>query len=162
MRARKWLDCFIASDNKINCTVAKDATERRIKMTKIIELAHLLGEEIAKSEQIKNLEEAKAVFQADAELQSKMSEYETDRMLLGQEFAKNTDEADQKAIADLRARIEELTKEISANAKYIAFAEAQNNMNALMAEVNEEIKFCITGERPAKCTHDCSTCSGCH
>jgi cell fate (sporulation/competence/biofilm development) regulator YlbF (YheA/YmcA/DUF963 family) len=131
-------------------------------MTKIIELAHNLGEEIAKSDEIKNLETAKAAFQADAELQSKMSEYEADRLLLGQEFAKDTAEADQKAIADLRARIEELTSEISKNAKYIAFAEAQNAMNALMAEVNAEIKFCITGERPSQCTHDCSTCSGCH
>ncbi len=131
-------------------------------MTKIIELAHLLGEEIAKSDEIKNLEKAKGVFQSDADLQSKMSEYETDRMLLGQEFSKDTDEADQKAIADLRARIEELTKEISANQKYIDFAEAQKAMNELMAEVNAEIKFCITGERPAECTHDCSTCSGCH
>ena len=131
-------------------------------MTKIIELAHSLGEEIAKSDEIKNLEVTKAAFQADAELQSKMSEYEADRLLLGQEFAKETAEADQKAIADLRARIEELTAEISKNEKYIAFAEAQNAMNALMAEVNAEIKFCITGERPTKCTHDCSTCSGCH
>ena len=131
-------------------------------MTKIIELAHNLGEEIAKSDEIKNLEAAKAAFQADAELQAKMSEYEADRLLLGQEFAKETDQADQKAIADLRARIEELTSMISKNEKYIAFAEAQNAMNALMAEVNAEIKFCITGERPAACTHDCSTCSGCH
>jgi tetratricopeptide (TPR) repeat protein len=28
-------------------------------------------------------------------------------------------------------------------------------------DVNAEIKFCITGERD-NCTHDCSTCSGCH
>ena len=131
-------------------------------MTKIIELAHKLGEEIAKSEEIANLEATKAEFQSDKELQDKMSEYETDRMLLGQEFSKATDEADQKAIADLRARIEELTKEISASVKYQKFAAAQQAMNALMAEVNAEIKFCITGERPSDCTHDCSTCKGCH
>ena len=34
-------------------------------------------------------------------------------------------------------------------------------MNKLMTEVNAEIKFCITGERE-DCTHDCSTCRGCH
>ena len=131
-------------------------------MTKIIELAHKLGEEIAKSEEIANLEAAKGEFQSDKELQDKMSEYETQRMLLGQEFSKSTDEADQKAIADIRARIEELSKEISANEKYQKFAAAQQAMNALMAEVNAEIKFCITGERPSDCTHDCSTCKGCH
>ncbi len=131
-------------------------------MTKIIELAHALGEEIAKSEEIKNLEAAKAAFQADAELQGKMSEYEAERLLLGQELAKDADEIDERAVADLKARIGELTAEITKSPNYIVFSEAQNAMNALMAEVNAEIKFCITGERPASCTHDCSTCSGCH
>ena len=59
-------------------------------------------------------------------------------------------------------RAEELTKEISASEKYQKFAAAQQAMNALMAEVNAEIKFCITGERPSTCTHDCSSCAGCH
>ena len=131
-------------------------------MTKIIELAHALGEEIAKSDEIAALEKAKAVFEADAELQSKMSEYEAERRLLGEEFSKPTDQADEKAIADLRARIEELTREITANVNYSAFASAQQAMNALMNSVNAEIKFCITGERPDNCSHDCSTCSGCH
>lgn len=131
-------------------------------MTKIIELAYALGDEIAKSNEIKNLEAAKGAFQSDAALQDKMNEYEADRMLLGQEFSKNSDEIDQRAVADLRARIEELSSEISKHPLYIAFSEAQQAMNALMAEVNAEIKFCITGERPEKCTHDCSTCSGCH
>ena len=130
-------------------------------MTKIIELAHQLGAEIAKSDEIKTLNETKNAFDSDAELQALMSEYEADRMLLGQEYAKNEKEIDEKAIADLRARIEELTREISKNNIYIAFANAQQNMNKLMADVNAEIKFCITGERD-NCTHDCSTCSGCH
>ncbi len=122
----------------------------------------MLGEEIAKSDEIKNLEATKEAFQSDAALQNKMGEYEAERMLLGQEFAKNPDEADARAIADLRARIEELSSEIGSDPKYIAFAEAQRAMNALMADVNAEIKYCITGERPSDCTHDCSTCKGCH
>lgn len=130
-------------------------------MTKIIELAHQLGVEIAKSEEIKNLNETKNAFDSDAALQALMSEYEADRVLLGQEFSKAESEIDEKAIADLRARIEELTREVSQNPVYIAFAAAQQAMNKLMADVNAEIKFCITGERN-NCTHDCSTCSGCH
>lgn len=130
-------------------------------MTKIIEIAHMLGMEIAASQEIADLESAKAAFESNAELQAKMAEYEAERKLLGEEFSKSTDEADQKAIADLRARIEELTAEISSNPVYAAFAAAQRNMNKLMADVNAEIKFCITGERD-DCTHDCSTCKGCH
>ncbi len=131
-------------------------------MTKIIELAHNLGEEIAKSEEIKNLTEAKDAFDKDLALQEKMSEYEADRRLLGEEFSKNTEEADQKAIADLKARLEELGKEITASATYQVFANAQAAMDALMNDVNGEIRYCITGERPSTCTHDCSSCAGCH
>ena len=130
-------------------------------MTKIIELAHALGMEIAKSDEIVNLENAKAVYDADAELQAKMSEYETHRRLLGAEFSKPETEIDEIAVANIRARIDELTKEISSNPVYITFATAQQALNKLMADVNAEIKFCITGERD-DCTHDCSTCSGCH
>lgn len=130
-------------------------------MTKIIELAHALGEEIAKSDEIKNLNRAKEAFDSNEELQKKMSEYEAERLLLGQEFAKPTEEADKIAIANLKARIQELTAEISKNPVYIDFANAQNLMNNLMNSVNAEIKFCITGQRPESCTHDCSTCGGC-
>ncbi|MBQ7356384.1 MAG: YlbF family regulator [Clostridia bacterium] len=127
---------------------------------RIIQIANMLGMEIAKSDEIKTLEAAKEAFQTDAELQSLMSEYETDRMLLAEEFSKS--EVDEGAASTLRKRIEELGEIITKNPNYIAFSEAQRGMNALMADVNAEIKFCITGERPTECTHDCSTCSGCH
>ena len=130
-------------------------------MNKIIELAHALGEEIAKSEEIKNLEAAKDAYSKDADLQAKMSEYETERRLLGEEFSKDASEMDEKAIANLKARMEELSAIICQNEVYVAFANAQKAMNDLMASVNDEIKFCITGERPSACTHDCSTCKGC-
>lgn len=127
---------------------------------RIIQIANMLGMEIAKSDEIKALEDAKAKYQSDEALQALMSEYETDRVLLAEEFSKS--EVDQGVATNLRNRIEELTSEITKNPNYIAFSEAQRGMNALMADVNAEIKFCITGERPTECTHDCSTCSGCH
>ena len=130
-------------------------------MTKIIELAHALGEEIAKSDEIKNLEASKKAFESDAELQSKMSEYETERKLLREEFNKADAEDNLAAIEALKKRLEELSVEITANTHYTDFANAQNALNSLMDSVNAEIKFCITGERPATCTHDCSTCGGC-
>ena len=131
-------------------------------MTKIIELAHTLGEAIAESEEIKNLDLAQTAYQSDAELQAWLAEHETDRRLLADEFSKNPDEVDEKAIADIRSRMDELTTLILANANYTAFANAQKAMNELMTAVNDEIKFVITGVRPDHCTHDCSTCGGCH
>lgn len=131
-------------------------------MTKIIELAHALGEEIAKSEEIRALESAKDAFQADEPLQKMMAEYDAERRALGAEFAKNADESDKTVIENLKKRLEELSAEIMKNDNYTNFAAAQQAMDALMADVNAEIKYCITGERPSTCTHDCSSCAGCH
>ena len=89
-----------------------------------------------------------------------MREYETERTLLREEFNK-ADEDNQAAIEALKKRLEELSLEITANSHYTNFANAQNALNNLMDSVNAEIKFCITGERPSTCTHDCSTCGGC-
>ena len=131
-------------------------------MTKIIELAHMLGDEIAKSEEIRNLEAAKNAFQADEPLQKMMEEYDVERRALSAEFAKSAEESDKTVIETLKNRLEELPREITKNENYSNFAAAQQAMDALMADVNAEIKFCITGERPSTCTHDCSTCAGCH
>ena len=131
-------------------------------MTKIIELAHLLGEEIAKSEEIRTLEAAKNAFQSDEPLQKMMQEYDVERRALGAEFAKNAEESDKTVIENLQKRLEKLSAQIMKNDNYANFAAAQQAMDALMADVNAEIKFCITGERPSTCTHDCSTCAGCH
>ena len=131
-------------------------------MTKVIELAHALGEEIAKSDEIRSLEAAKNAFQADEPLQKMMAEYDAERRALGAEFAKNAEDADKTVIENLKKRLEELSAEIMKNENYTAFSIAQQAMDALMADVNAEIKFCITGERPSTCTHDCSSCAGCH
>ena len=130
-------------------------------MTKIIELAHALGEEIARSEEMRLLELTKSIYDADEPLQEKMREYQTEKALLAQEFSKEPDQADKIAIENLKNRLEELSREITANQNYTDFADAQKAVNDLMNSVNAEIKFCITGERPSECTHDCSTCSGC-
>ena len=131
-------------------------------MTKIIELAHTLGLAIAESDEIKALEIAKEAYESDADLQAKLAEYETDRKLLTEEFIKEDSETKEAAVSKLREHMEALAAEIVVNEKYVAFTNAQQALNDLMAEVNAEIKFCITGERPAECTHDCSTCKGCH
>ena len=131
-------------------------------MTKIIELAHTLGIAISESDEIRALSLAKEAYDSDAALQAKLAEYETDRKLLTEEFIKEDNDTKEETVAKLREHMESLAAEIVVNEKYVAFTQAQDALNALMAEVNAEIKFCITGERPSDCTHDCSTCKGCH
>ena len=58
----------------------------------------------------------------------------------------------------IQARIESLYHTIVENPILIAYNSATEAVNALMNEVNSEITFQITGERP--CAHDCSSCGG--
>ena len=100
-------------------------------MTKIIELAHTLGLAIAESDEIKALEIAKDAYEADAALQAKLSEYETDRKLITEEFIKDDvdEEAKQAAVQKLRDHMEALAAEIVVNEKYVAFTNAQQKLN---------------------------------
>lgn len=131
-------------------------------MEKIIELAHALGEEIAKSNEMDVLKITKNAYEKDEKLQAKLAEYEAERKLLADEFNKDPEAQDVTVIENVKARMDELGREILGHPLYIAFSKAQEGMNELMQNVNDEIKFCITGERPEHCTHDCSTCHGCH
>ncbi len=128
-------------------------------MDEIIAKAHELGEKIAASDAMRRLVAAKDAYDADTDLGALLREYETDRQLLGEQFSK--EEQDAAVVTSLREKLEELTGKIFANKHYTDFTSAQKDVNDIMAKVNAEIKFCITGERPSECTHDCSTCGGC-
>ena len=62
----------------------------------------------------------------------------------------------------IQDRINELYEQITASPLYKELEEAQNAVNELMNAINNTITFAITGEMPSNCTHDCSTCGGCH
>ena len=47
---------------------------------------------------------------------------------------------------------------IGINKEYI---DAKKEFDAMVNQVNQMLNFYITGQDP-NCTHDCSTCGGCH
>ncbi|MBP3437287.1 MAG: YlbF family regulator [Clostridia bacterium] len=129
-------------------------------MKTVAECAKLLGEAIANDEAVKAFNAAKKAFEEDADLQSAIREYNVQRMLLGQEFAKDADSQSQELIATLQTRIDELYLTVTESSSYILYNQTQEGVSALMQQVNSDINFYAFGERP--CTHDCSTCSsGC-
>ena len=63
----------------------------------------------------------------------------------------------------VKKRIGELYNEIVNNPAYTAYVQAEEQIGNLMKEVNDELNFRITGERPqSACTGNCSSCGGCH
>ena len=121
---------------------------------KVMELAIALGQAIKEDERIKKMEAAKAAFDSDKEIQSLILEYNTQRVALGEEYKKDTQ--DKEFIEVINKRIDELYNSIVSNEVFIAYNATQDEVNKFMNEVNGEITFQITGERP--CTHDCSSC----
>ena len=126
----------------------------------IMELAALLGKTLKEDERLIKLEEAKKEYTSDAELQKKLVEYEVQQRALQAEMTKP--ERDTMFIDIIQNRIDQLYKEITESPVFIRLSETQAEVNELMNAVNATITANITGETPSSCTHNCSTCGGCH
>ena len=126
----------------------------------IMEIAALLGKTLKEDDRLKALEAAKEAYTSNAELQKKLVEYEVQPRALQGEITKP--ERDTAFIDIIQNRIEQLYKEITEDADFVKLNEVQAEVNELMNAVNATITANITGEMPSSCTHNCSTCGGCH
>ena len=125
----------------------------------IFELAAELGKALKDDEKLVRLDAAKKVYESDSDLKKKMVEYEVQQKALQVELTR--DERDTLFIDTIQKRIDTLYREIMEHPVFMELNEAQSEVNELMNAVNNTITFHITGETPS-CTHDCSTCGGCH
>ena len=122
----------------------------------IMELAAQLGQAIKADERIAKMEEAKAAYEKDEDIQKLMLEYNAQQIALAEEYKKEN--VDQKIIEAIENRLDEIVAAVTTNPVFVKINEAQEAVNKLMSEVNGEIEFQITGERP--CSHDCHSCGG--
>ncbi|MBE6663491.1 MAG: YlbF family regulator [Ruminococcaceae bacterium] len=120
----------------------------------IMELAAQLGQAIKADARVAKMEEAKVAYEKDEQIQKLMLEYNAQQIAMAEEYKK--DPVDEKIIEAIENRLNQIVEEVTTNATFIAINEAQEAVQALMTEVNAEIEFQITGQRP--CSHDCSSC----
>ena len=123
----------------------------------IFDLAAALGNALKEDDKLIRLENAKKAYEADADLQKMMVEYEVQQKALQGEITR--EERDTHFIDTIQKRINQLYEQIMAHPVFLELNEAQAEVNELMNAVNNTITFHITGEMPS-CTHDCSTCGG--
>ena len=126
----------------------------------IFELAAELGKALKEDEKLVKLEEAKKAYEESKTLQKNLVEFEVQQKALQQEIAK--EERDTIFIEVIQKRINDLYNLIIEDPAFVALNKAQEEVNELMNAVNTTITYNITGEMPSSCTHDCSTCGGCH
>ena len=124
----------------------------------VMELAAELGKAIKEHEVYKKYLEAKEAYDTNDALNRKIMEYSVQQKALADEAGKQ--DKDEDLMNQIQKRIDVLYSEICEDTSFLAVNEAQDAVNELMNEVNQTITYNITGETP--CTHDCSTCAGCH
>ena len=126
----------------------------------VFELAITLGKALKEDERLVRMDAARKAYEEDATLKTLMTEYEVQQKAI-QQVASGED-FDAQLIESIQNRINELYDQIMAAPVYVELLAAQEAVNELMNAVNNTITFAITGEMPSNCTHDCSTCGGCH
>ena len=89
-----------------------------------------------------------------------MLEYDVQQKAMQREVAKP--DRDLQFIETIQTRIDELYTLITENPAFVELNRVQSEVNDLMNSVNQTIMTQITGEEPSGCTHDCSSCKGCH
>ncbi len=124
----------------------------------IYSLAAELGKAIKEDERMIRMEKAKEAYEGSEKIANLMMEYGIQQQALT--TMGDGDEIDTDALTRIQDRIDEIYAEITQDPLFIELDEAQAAVNELMETVNNTIMFNATGKTP--CSHDCSSCSGCH
>ena len=124
----------------------------------IYSLAAELGKAIKEDERMIRMEKAKEAYESSEKIGNLMMEYGIQQQALT--TMGDDDKIDTDALTRIQDRIDEIYAEITMDPIFKELDEAQAAVNELMETVNNTIMFNATGKTP--CTHDCSSCSGCH
>ena len=138
----------------------------------IITLAKQLGEALKKCEEYKTFCETRDAMRQNIVLKEQLDEFKVQKSVL--EVEKEKAEPDEHVVDVLSARLEVLYKQITENPQMKAYSKAEEDLNLLMNAVNMTISSYIGAEEYTSeagtddedgeggCTHNCSTCRGCH
>lgn len=126
-------------------------------MNEIIEKTRELGEMIQNSKEMKNVKNAEILQENDDKAQELLKEFNLQRMNLARDM-QSSKISREEAIKKNNEAFEEMLSKSETIKKYI---DAKKEFDGLVNQVNQILNFYITGQDP-NCTHNCSTCGGCH
>ena len=124
----------------------------------IYSLAAELGKAIKEDERMIRMEKAKEAYESSEKIGNLMMEYGIQQQALT--TMGDSADIDTDALTRIQDRIDEIYAEITTDPIFKELDEAQAAVNELMETVNNTIMYNATGK--TACTHDCSSCSGCH
>ena len=126
----------------------------------LVETIAKMSELVRADDRYKAFEAASQAYASDADIATALMEYNVQQAALAEAFG--AEERDEALVSSIQNRINELYKQITESPVYVAYREAGEEYETFTKAFYGEIEFAITGQRPSSCTHDCSTCGGCH
>lgn len=135
----------------------KNKRKEVFKMT-IFEKARELGEMIQETEEFKALKAAEVAQAEDENAKTLLMEFNLRRMNLGRDIQEGKI-TEAEAIEQNNKAFDELLEKSEVIKNYV---ESQQALDKVVTEINNILTYYITGQTPGGCSHDCSSCSGCH
>lgn len=135
-------------------------------MADIITLARQLGHAIQAEDFYKNLQAAKTAADSDETLQNLIGEFNLKRMAINNEACKT--DRNEETLRALNDEMRTIYAQIMSNPFMVAYNNAKQEFDHVLQRVVAIITQSAEGEDPdttdyqEDCTHDCSTCGGCH
>lgn len=135
--------------------------ENKILSNELVEAIHKVGELVKNDPRHIAIVEKSAEYSSNEEIVKQLDEYGALQAALATQFEEgNTDD---EVVEKLKNRMDNIYTSVTGNPIYVAFKEASDEYEALTNEIYAELEYAVTGHRhDESCTHDCSTCSGCH
>lgn len=116
-----------------------------------------LGEMIQNSEEMKSMKDAEAIQEQDETAREELKAFNLNRMNLARDMQSGK-LSREEAVEKNNKAFDELCEKAPAVKNYI---DAKKQFDAMVEQINQILNYYITGMDPS-CTHDCSTCGGCH
>ena len=135
-------------------------------MKDIIALTRELGHAIQEEEFYKKLNAAKTTADTDETLQALIAIFNQKRVAINNEACKS--DRDEETLRTLNEEMRTVYSQIMSNENMVAYNAAKQEFDHALQRIVAIITQSAKGEDPdttdysEDCTHDCSTCGGCH
>lgn len=130
-------------------------------MEKVLEQARLLAEAIAESDVYQKMHQCENEAMKDAEATRAIADFVEKRQKVESLLAEGN--MDHTALAEASKAMEDAEKKVNEQPKVRAMQEARGEFTQMMNNVNQILRFIITGEMEdnSGCSGSCESCGGC-
>lgn len=130
-------------------------------MEKVLEQARLLAEAIAESDVYQKMHQCENDAMKDAEATRAIADFVEKRQKVESLLAEGN--MDHTALAEASKAMEDAEKKVNEQPKVRAMQEARSEFTQMMNNVNQILRFIITGETEdnSGCSGSCESCGGC-